>query len=512
MVYFQHLLDFFNLSLYCLRLVNRPKEEVTVFTRRTDQRPGVGRRGSPPWTLLLTSVAFFMVAMDALVVTTALPAIQRDLHASVSTLEWTVNAYSLTFAAGIITAAALGDRLGRRSVFAGGLALFTLASAACALAPTAGWLLAARTVQGIGAAAVMPLSLTILTSSFAPERRGAVIGIWGAIGGLAVASGPVIGGAITQGIDWHWIFWANVPVGLLATAGAIARLAPSRGPDARLDLPGLALATAAVTSLVWGIVRSGAAGWGSDEVLAALLAGTALLAAFVAWERRAPAPMLPPRLFANRGFAAANAGAFLMIGALMGAAFLVSQYFQFALGDSPLETGVRILPWTATSILITPLAGKLSDRVGPRPLILAGLLLQGAGLGWLALSATTGSSYAGLVLPLLTAGVGISMAFPTVPAAALDAVAAADMGKASGANSTMQRFGGVFGVAIVTAVFAANGHLGSPASFAAGFQPALGVAAALSMLGATSALLVARRPGSATSTVAEIAPEPLAAA
>jgi EmrB/QacA subfamily drug resistance transporter len=450
-----------------------------------------------------------MVAMDALVVTTALPAIQRDLHAGVSTLEWTVNAYSLTDAAGIITAAAFGDRLGRRSVFAGGLAMFTLASAACALAPTAGWLLAARAVQGIGAAAVMPLSLTILTSSFSPARRGAVIGIWGAIGGLAVASGPVIGGAITQGIDWHWIFWVNVPVGLLATVGALARLAPRRGPDARLDLPGLVLATSAATSLVWGIVRSGALGWSSEEVLATLFAGAALLAAFVAWERRASAPMLPPRLFVNRGFAAANAGAFLMIGALMGAAFLVSQYFQFSLGDSPLETGVRILPWTATPILIAPLAGKLSDRVGPRPLMLAGLLLQGVGLGWLALTATAGAGYGGLVLPLLTAGVGVSMAFPTVPAAALGAVAASDMGKASGANNTMQRFGGVFGVAIVTAVFAAHGHLGSSASFAAGFQPALGVAAALSILGGASALLVTGRQRTATALAAEIAPKPI---
>jgi EmrB/QacA subfamily drug resistance transporter len=475
-------------------------------------RSGTAKPGSATWTLLLTSVAFFMVAMDALVVTTALPAIQRNLHAGVSTLEWTVNAYSLTDAAGIITAAAFGDRLGRRSVFAGGLALFTLASAACALAPTAGWLLTARAVQGIGAAAVMPLSLTILTSSFSPARRGAVIGIWGAIGGLAVASGPVIGGAITQGLDWHWIFWVNVPVGLLATLGTLGRLAPSRGPDVRLDLPGLVLATSAATSLVWGIVRSGTLGWGSEEVLATLFAGAALLAAFVAWERRAPAPMLPPRLFVNRTFAAANAGAFLMIGALMGAAFLVSQYFQFSLGDSPLETGVRILPWTATPILVAPLAGKLSDRVGPRPLMLAGLLLQGVGLGWLSLTATAGAGYAGLVLPLLTAGIGVSMAFPTVPAAALGAVAEADMGKASGANNTMQRFGGVFGVAIVTAVFAAHGHLGSSASFAAGFQPAVGVAAALSILGGGSALLVARRPHTATAVAAEIAPKPVVAA
>jgi EmrB/QacA subfamily drug resistance transporter len=429
-----------------------------------------------------------MVAMDALVVTTALPAIQRDLHASVSTLEWTVNAYSLAFAAAIITAAGLGDRLGRRRVFVAGLALFTFASAACALAPSASLLLAARALQGIGAAAVMPLSLTILTSSFPPDRRGSVIGIWGAIGGLAVASGPVIGGSITQGIEWHWIFWVNVPIGALAIAGAIMRLRPSRGPDARLDLPGLALATGAATSLVWGIVRSGASGWTSVEVLGTLTAGIALLAALVAWERRAPAPMLPPRLFANPGFAAANASAFLMVGALMGAAFLVSQYFQFVLGDSPLATGLRLLPWTATPVLIAPAAGKLSDRIGSRPLMLAGLLLQGVGLGWLALAATAGAGYGALVLPLVIAGVGVSMAFPAAPAAALGAVAVADTGKASGANSTMQRFGGAFGVAIATAVFTANGHLGTAVTFTGGFRPALATVAALSVMGAAVSL------------------------
>jgi EmrB/QacA subfamily drug resistance transporter len=464
-----------------------------MFGGRGGRRREAGVEFSATWTVLLTSVAFFMVAMDALVVTTALPAIQRDLHASVSTLEWTVNAYSLTYAAAIITAASLGDRLGRRRVFVAGLALFTFSSAACALAPDAGFLLAARAVQGVGAAAVMPLSLTILTSSFPPQRRGAVIGIWGAIGGLAIASGPIIGGAITQGIDWHWIFWVNVPVGLLAMVGAMVRLSPSRGPDTRLDLPGLALGMLAATSLVWGIVRSGAVGWTSAEVLGTLVAGFALLAAFVAWEQRAPTPMLPPRLFASRSFAAANAGAFLMVGALMGAAFEVSQYFQFVLGDSPLSAGLALLPWTATPVFVAPVAGKLSDRIGPRPLLLAGMLLQGLGLGWLALAATAGAGYGALVVPLVMAGVGISLAFPAAPAAALGAVAPADTGKASGANSTMQRFGGAFGVAIATAVFSGNGHLGTAAAFTAGFRPALATVAALSALGAAASFGVRAR-------------------
>jgi EmrB/QacA subfamily drug resistance transporter len=378
-------------------------------------------------------------------------------------------------------------------VFTAGLAVFTAASGACALAPTPALLLAARAVQGIGAATVMPLSLTILTSAFPPERRGAVVGMWGAIGGLAVASGPVIGGAITQGIDWHWIFWVNVPIAAAAIVLSRLRLPETRAGAPRLDLPGLALVTAAAISLVWALVRSGALGWGSGEVLVTLVGGIVLLGAFIACERRAPAPMLPLRLFANRTFAAANATAFLMMAAIMGAAFLVAQYFQVALGDSPLATGIRLLPWTATPMVVSPLAGALSDRVGPRPIMATGLLLQAVGLGWFALEATASVAYATVVIPLILAGVGISMALPTTAAAALGAVPPAEVGKASGANSTLQRFGAAFGVAIVTAVFTAHGHLGTATGYDAGFRPALASAAALSLGGAATALLIARR-------------------
>jgi EmrB/QacA subfamily drug resistance transporter len=450
-------------------------------------------RTSPRWTLGLTSIAFFMVALDALVVTTALPAIQRDLHVGVTTLEWTVNAYALTYAAGIITAAALGDRLGRRRVFVVGLALFTTASALCALAPTPGLLLAARAVQGLGAAAVMPLSLTILTTAFPPARRGAVVGVWGAIGGLAVASGPVIGGAITQGIDWHWIFWVNVPIGLAAALLSRLRLPETHGPATRIDLTGLALVTGGAVGLVWALVRSGAAGWGSVEVLGTLVAGTLLLAAFIAWERRAPEPMLPPRLFTSRTFAAANATGFLMVAAITGAAFLVAQFFQLSLGDSPLTTGLRMLPWTATPVFVAPLAGSMSDRLGPKRIMAAGLVLQAAGLGWFALQATDAAGYATLAVPLIVAGVGVSMAIPTTPTAALSAVAPGDLGKASGVNSTLQRFGAAFGVAIITAVFTAQGHIGTASSYDAGFRPALAAAAALSLAGAFAALAIPAR-------------------
>jgi len=450
------------------------------------------QRSRPGWALALTSVAFFMVVLDSLVVITALPTIHRDLGAGLSTLEWTVNAYSLTAAAGIITAAALGDRLGRRRVFAAGLLLFAAASAACALAPSVAFLVAARAVQGVGAAMVIPLSLTILTSAFPAERRGAIVGIMGGLGGLAVAGGPLVGGAVTQGLDWHWIFWINVPIGVAAAALATWRLTESRGPAARLDLPAVGLVSAGAAGVVWGLVRGNEAGWTSPETLAALTLGVLLLAAFVAWEDRVPEPMLPLGLFRRRAFAAAGATAFLMSASIFSAAFLASQYFQLVLGYSPLGTGLRFLPWTATPVAVAPLAGMLSDRVGRRPMMVLGLLLQGAGLGWIAFIATLGTSYGQLVVPLVIAGVGISMALAATPAAALSAVEPRDIGRASGATNTLQRFGGVFGIAVASAVFAANGHLGTAAGFTAGFRPALAVVAGLSVLGAVSALAVSR--------------------
>ena len=451
------------------------------------------RRSRPIWTLALTGIAFFMVALDALVVVTALPAIQRDLHASLSMLEWTVNAFTLAYAAGIITAAALGDRLGRRRVFVTGLGLFTVASAACALAPTASLLIAARAVQGLGAAMVMPLSLTILVSAFPAERRGAVIGIWGGIAGLAVASGPLVGGAVTQGLDWHWIFWVNVPIGVAAALLSRIQLAESHGPATRLDLPAVALVSGGAIALIWGLIRTGDVGWSSVQVIAALILGVALIAGFLLWERRAIDPMLPLRLFGSGTFAAANATGFLMAGALTAAAFLIAQYFQFALGYSPLDAGLRLLPWTITPLVIAPLAGTLSDRVGRRPVLVVGMLLQGVGLVWVAAIGKTGAGYGEFVLPLVIAGVGISMAIPIVATAALSAVHPRDMGKASGVNSTLQRFGAAFAIAIAAAVFTANGHLGTPASFTAGFRPALAVVAAFSLLGVVTALLVGGR-------------------
>jgi EmrB/QacA subfamily drug resistance transporter len=454
------------------------------------------------WTLALTSVAFFMIALDALVVVTALPAVHREIGGSLSTLEWAVNAYLLAFAAGIITAAALGDRFGRRRVYTVGLLLFTAGSAACALAPSAEILIAARGLQGIGAAIVTPLSLTILTAAFPVQRRGAIVGIWGGIAGLAVAAGPLVGGAVTEGLTWHWIFWINVPIGLVAAVLSVVKLVESHGPATRVDLPGVALVSGGSIGIIWGLVRASDTGLGRLEVVAALGLGLVLMLGFLVWERRVPDPMLPLRLFKSPTFSGASATALLMSAALFSAVFLASQYFQLARGYSPLGTGVRILPWTATPLLVAPLAGLLSDRIGTRPLMVAGLLLQGLGLGWFALVATTGVSYWQLVLPLVMAGVGISMALPATPTAVLGAVAPQDMGKASGVNNTLQRFGGALGVAVVSAVFTANGHLGTAAGVTAGFRPALAVSAVLSVLGAATALAVVsrRRPATVSAT------------
>jgi len=456
----------------------------------TSSSVGHARSG---WTLALTSVAFFMVALDSLVVVTALPSIQRDLGATLSTLEWTINAFTLAFAAGIITAAGLGDRFGRRRIFIVGLTVFTLASVACALAPNTAVLIAARAIQGIGAAMVMPLSLTILTAAFPAARRGAIVGIWGGIGGLAIASGPLVGGAVTQGLDWHWIFWINVPIGLVAVLLTRARLPESHGPATKIDPPAVALVSGAATAIVWGLIRAGSDGWRSPVVVATLCVGALLTAAFLTWERRATDPMLPLSLFRSRTFAAANATAFLMAGAIFSAAFLVAQYMQFGLGYSPLGTGLRLLPWTATPLVVAPLAGMLADRIGARPVLAAGMLLQGIGLAWFATLATTGASYGQLVISLIVAGVGISMALPIAPTAVLSAVLPTQMGKASGVNSTLQRLGAAFAIAVASAVFASNGHLGTPATFTAGFRPALALVAGLSLLGAITALAVGSR-------------------
>jgi len=446
------------------------------------------------WALALTSVASLIVALDTLVVSTALSTIRLDLGASIEELEWTVNSYNLTFAVLLMTAAALGDRFGRRRLLAAGLLLFTAASAACALAPDVGWLIAARAVQGVGAAFVMTLALAVLSAAYPPERRGSALGIYFGITGLAVASGPVVGGAIAEGIDWEWIFWLNVPLGLALIPLVLGRIEEGFGEDTGLDIGGVALVTGAAFGIVWGLVRGNAAGWGSLEVVGGLAAGLLLTIAFVAWELRAREPMLPMRFFRSRAFSAGNAAILLLYASLFGAVFFFAQFLQTGLGYGPLEAGLRLVPWTATLFVIAPIAGALADRFGERPFMAGGLLLQAIGMAWIALIADPGLAYAEMIPPLMVAGAGTSLALPATQNAVVGSVAEGALGKAAGTNSMMRELGGVLGIAILVAVFAGAGSYESAQAFSDGFGPAIGVSAALALVGALAgAVLPGRR-------------------
>jgi len=463
----------------------------------------MSRRASRIWTLALTSVASLMVALDTLVVSTALTTIRLDLGASIEELEWTVNAYNLSLAVLLLPAAALGDRFGRRRMFVGGLALFVAASAACALAPGVGGLIAARAVQGVGAALVLSLSLAIVSAAFPAERRGGAIGILEGITGLAVVAGPVLGGAIAEGIAWQWIFWLNVPIGLAAIPLVAARIEESFGSDTALDVGGFALVTGGALGIVWAMVRGNAAGWDSLEVIATFAGGGGLLAAFCAWELRVREPMLPLRFFRSRGFTAGNAGVFFLFASLFGAVFFFAQFLQTGLGYGPLDAGLRLVPWTATLFVIAPLAGALADRLGDRPLMVGGLALQAVGMAWIASIADPAVAYPELIVPLVVAGVGTSMAIPPAANSVVGAVAADAVGKAAGANSMLRELGGVFGIAVLVAVFAGAGSYASAAAFTDGFAPAIGVAAALALVGAIAGMAL---PGRRLTEVAEPVP------
>jgi EmrB/QacA subfamily drug resistance transporter len=445
------------------------------------------------WTFAISSVALFMTTLDNLVVTTALPVIHKDLHASLSGLEWTVNAYTLTFAVLLITGAALGDRFGRRRMFVVGLTIFTAGSAAAALAPSIDVLIAARAVQGLGGAIVLPLTLTILSAAVPAERRGLVLGAWGGISGLAVAMGPLVGGAVVEGISWQWIFWLNVPIGLVLIPLAYFRLRETYGPNDALDLPGVGLASAGLFGIVWGLVRGNQVGWGSPEIVGSLMLGVVVLGLFLLWELRTEQPMLPLRFFRNRTFSSANIASFLMFFGMFGSIFLLAQFFQTVQGYSPLQAGLRVLPWTAMPIFVAPLAGALSDRIGGRPLMATGLALQSVGLAWIAFVSTPTVAYSALVIPFILSGVGMALYFAPVANVVLSAVKPEEEGQASGANNAIRELGGVFGVAVLASVFAHYGGYGSGQSFVDGLTPAIYVGAALVAAGAVASLGIARK-------------------
>jgi EmrB/QacA subfamily drug resistance transporter len=445
------------------------------------------------WTFVITSLALFMVVLDNLVVSTALPVIRVDLGASLEELEWTVNAYTLTFAVLLLTGAALGDRFGRRRMFVIGLGLFTAASAAAALAPSMNALIAARAIQGIGGAIVTPLTLTILSDAFPKEKRGLALGAWSGIAGLAVASGPLVGGAVVDGISWQWIFWLNVPIGVLLAPLAFRFLRETYGPANTLDLPGLALVSSGLFGLVWGLVNGNGDGWTSPQIVTALTLGAILTAGFVVWELRAPAPMLPMRFFRDRAFAAANGASLFMYFGMFGSIFLLTQFLQTVQGHSPLGAGLRVLPWTAMPMIVAPIAGALSDRIGGRPLMATGLGLQAIGLAWLAAVSTPTVPYTELVIPFILSGTGMAMFFAPVANVVLSAVRPEEEGQASGANNAIREVGGVFGVAVLASVFAHYGGYGTPQTFVDGLTPAIWVGAAVVGAGSLLSLLIPRR-------------------
>jgi EmrB/QacA subfamily drug resistance transporter len=439
------------------------------------------------WILAAVGIPVFMVTLDNLVVTTALPVIRTSLGASITDLQWFVNAYTLPFAAFLLTAAALGDRLGRRRVFLAGIVVFTLASAAAAIAVEPWQLIAARAVQGLAGAAVAPLSLTLLAQAVPDRMRSAAVGIWGGISGLGVAVGPVVGGAVVEGLDWSWIFWLNVPVGVVAIVLAATVLPESRGGAVRLDPLGLVLSAAGMLLLVWGVVDGPDHGWTSARVLGMLVGGGVLVAAFIVWQLRTSAPMLPMHLFRSRGFSLVNVVALTFSAGAFGSVFLLAQFFQVVQGLSPLEAGVRTLPWTMAPMVVAPLAGIFADRLGLRNLIVAGQVSLAAGVFWIAAATTTTVDYSDLVIAFVLAGIGMGLTFAPISTLALASAEENLRGVASGATNTIRELGVAVGVAVLASVFSSYGDYSSRAAFVEGIRPAVFVGAAIIAAGAVIA-------------------------
>jgi len=455
------------------------------------------------WVLGLTSVAALMVSLDIQVVATALPVIRVHLHATLAALEWTVNAYTLSFAVLLLTGAALGERFGRRRMLVAGVTLFTAASVACALAPDAGALIAARAVQGAGGALMLPLTMALLSAAFPPQRRPWALGIFTSVTGIAILAGPVLGGAVAQGLDWPWIFWLNVPIGLVLIPLMLVRLedAAEAGAGAGagigavpgLDVAGIVLGTVGVLGVVWALIRAGSLGWASPEIIGTLAGGVMIAVIFVLWELRTAQPMMPVRLFTSRPFAAGNAVIFAIMATMMSLVFFMAQYLQTGLGYDPLGAGLRLVPGWAAPVVVAPFSGRLIRRVGERPLVAGGMAMTSAGVAWIALVSRTGLPYGRLILPLIITGVGVSLALPSAASSVMRSVQPAMIGKASGTFNTLRQLGGVFGLAICAAVFAAHGGYGSAAAFTAGFGPALGGCSGLAAAAAVSGLFLPGR-------------------
>ncbi|MFJ9583183.1 DHA2 family efflux MFS transporter permease subunit [Streptomyces acidicola] len=462
-------------------------------------------RGRTTWAMIITSLAGFMASLDILIVVTALPAIREDLGGGIEELEWTVNSYTLTFAVLLLLGSALGDRYGRRKIFVLSVAVFTAASVAAALSTSAGVLIAARAVQGAGAAMMAPLTLTLLTTAVPRERRGLAFGLWGAANGLALAVGPLVGGVVVESMSWTWIFWVNVPLGLLLIPLAQRQLRESHGPSGRLDTVGTLLVSMGLFAVVLALIEGNSQGWGSGPTIAEFGAGTVLLALFLVWETRTPAPMLPLRIFRDRAFSLVNAAGLLMFVGLYGSLFLLTQLLQMVMGYSALEAGLRTLPLSAMPVVVAPIAGVLSDRIGSRPVVAIGMAFQTAGLGWLAAVIGPDSGYPGLVTPLVLIGIGMALFFSPVANLVMSRVVPAEQGIASGVNNALRQLGGVLGVALMGAVFAAQGGYGSARAFTDGLVPALWIGASVLALACVLTLAIPRGPAPVVTPVTEAA-------
>jgi EmrB/QacA subfamily drug resistance transporter len=419
----------------------------------------VNERNSRWWTLGAMCFALFMIMLDNTVVNVALPSIQRDLHATLSALEWTVNAYTLTFAVLMVTGGRLGDIFGRRRMFLFGVIVFGLSSAAIGIAPDDATLVAFRALQGVGAAFMMPATLSIITQAFPPEQRGTAIGTWAGVSALALAIGPVLGGLLTEDVSWRAIFFINPPIAVGAVAVTLFAARESRDETVGrgIDFPGIAALTAGLTALVLALIEANSWGWGSARTVALFAVAVAALAGFVAIELRVRAPMLDFSFFRNRTSAGSNIVAFLVTFAMFAQFFFLTLYIQNVLHYSPLQTGIRFLPSTVLIVLIGPLAGRLTDRVGARPLMVLGLLLTGGAL-LVQSQITVRSSYAGVLLPgFILMGLGMGLVMSPMSTAAMNAVDRAKAGAASGVLSMSRMVGGSVGLAVMGALVAAIG-------------------------------------------------------
>jgi EmrB/QacA subfamily drug resistance transporter len=470
-------------------------------------------RRVPLWlAIIAASLPMFMATLDNLVVTSALPVIARDLTASIEDLQWVVNAYTLTFATMMLMAVALGDRFGRRRIFLAGIVVFTVASALSALATEPWMLIAARAVQGVGAAALMPLSLTLLAGTVSERLRPAAIGIWGGIAGLGVALGPLIGGAVVQGWNWQAIFWLNVPLGIISVPLVLLALPNSFGERVRADVVGLLLAGLGLLGLVYGIVRGNPVGWDSFEVVGSLVAGGVLLVAFVIWESRTPAPLLPLRLFRDRSFTVANLVGITFSFGIFGAIFILIQFLQVVQGHTPLEAGVLTMPWTLAPMVVAPLTGLLSPRTGTRLPIFIGLVFLTGAMLWIALTLSATEPYSEMWPAFAVAGIGMGLVFAPSSTAVLANMVPADHAKASGTNSTLREIGVALGVAVLTAVFTGAGGTLTPTGYVDAAIPAVFVGAGVLGLAALISLAlpsgIRRTSTVAAEASAEAAPEP----